>query len=200
MSVDIHRGKWRARISVNRRRIELGRFETEAEARAAYADALAMHRAERVRGHRQAADPAKRFASKVAPQENGCWLWLGAKDKDGYGKFQLNGHKTQRHVRAHRFALSLVLGRWPSGLVLHSCDTPACVNPHHLREGTQSENLVDCAVRGRRRSLRLTVDDVRMVRARHAAGESVTAIAQGMGVSRATLFSVVHRRTWRHVA
>ena len=137
--------------------------------------------------------------AKTIPQPNGCVLWSGAKDKDGYGKFQLNHGGRQRHVRAHRFAFFMATGRWPKGLALHSCDTPACVNPGHLRDGTQSENLIQCAVRKRRTSIRLTVDLVREVRRRHQGGESVTAIARALSVPRETLFSVVHRRTWRHV-
>lgn len=36
--------------------------------------------------------------------------------------------------------------------VLHSCDTPACVNPAHLSVGTQLENIAQMDARGRRRS------------------------------------------------
>jgi len=32
---------------------------------------------------------------------------------------------------------------------LHDCDNPICVNPHHLRWGSQAENLRDAALRGR---------------------------------------------------
>lgn len=200
MGVDSNRGLWRARISVNRHRVELGRFATEVEARAVYADAVQRLAPGRVRAPRPASDPRDRFASKTAIGPNGCVLWTGAKDKDGYGKFQLNGGGKQTHVRAHRFAFFAANGRWPSDQALHSCDTPSCVNPEHLSDGSQSENLVQCAVRGRRTSIRMTTELVRHVRDRHADGESVTDIANELGINRATLFAVVHRRTWRHVA
>lgn len=34
-------------------------------------------------------------------------------------------------------------------LVLHSCDTPACVNPDHLRVGTPLDNMQDKMKRNR---------------------------------------------------
>lgn len=199
MSVDFVRGAWRARISVNRKRIELGRFPTETEARAAYQTALDSHAAARTRRTKPGLPAKERFLAKCLPTTNGCIMWTGAKDKDGYGKFQLNAGGSQRHVRAHRFAFFLAHGQWPSRLALHACDTPACVNANHIANGTQSENLEQCASRGRRKSIQLTPDMVRVVRARHQAGESVTVIAAEIGISRNTLFAVVHRRTWRHV-
>ncbi len=152
MSVDFVRGKWRVRISVNRRRLELGRFNEEADAREAYHTALAAHAVERVRRPRPAADPRERFAAKCSPAPSGCILWQGAKDKDGYGKFQLNAEGKQQHVRAHRYAFFVALGHWPGEFALHSCDTPACVNPEHLEDGDQRKNVRDCVARGRHRS------------------------------------------------
>ncbi len=144
---------------------------------------------------------APRFWTKCCPDPNtGCLLWTAGSDKDGYGKFQISiGHTRQIHVRAHRFALATRIGRVPEELVLHSCDTPPCCNPNHLSEGSQSINLIQCAVRGRRSSVILTEDLVRTVRRRHAEGESVTDIAREIDVSRSTLYGVVHRRTWEHV-
>lgn len=204
MSVDFvaARGKWRARISVNSRRIDLGgSFATREEAETVYAAALANYAPERVRKARACADPRERFFSKTRRDEaTGCLLWTCATDKDGYGKFQLNGGGKQTHVRVHRYAYFLAHGAWPSESVLHSCDTPGCVEATHLSDGSQSENLIQCAVRGRRAAIKLTVDRVREIRRRHAGGASVTVMAAEMGISRETLFAVVHRRTWRHVA
>ena len=38
----------------------------------------------------------------------------------------------------------------PEAILLHSCDTPACVRPDHLRPGTRRENSQDMISRGRR--------------------------------------------------
>lgn len=129
-----------------------------------------------------------------------CNEWQAHVDKDGYGRFALSlPDSKQIHVRAHRVALALKLGRVPDGLVLHSCDNARCVRPEHLSEGTQSRNLEECAARGRRRSVRLTPSLVRQIRERVAAGETVTSIASDYPCSREAIYGVVHLRTWRNV-
>jgi hypothetical protein len=94
-------------------------------------------------------DVLRRFWGHVDVRSDGeCWLWQSTIDKRGYGAFQIRSGK---NVRAHRFAFEIAtMAPIPEGmLALHSCDTPACVNPSHLRAGTQSENLRDCIARGR---------------------------------------------------
>jgi hypothetical protein len=145
-------GKWRARISVNRQRTELGYFNSRNEALAVYDAALLRLAPMRKVRDREKSDPATRFSGKVTTAPNGCILWQGAKDKDGYGKFQLNGGGKQTHVRAHRYAYFLKHTKWPAQLILHSCDTPSCVNPDHLEDGDQGKNVRDCVARGRHRS------------------------------------------------
>lgn len=88
-----------------------------------------------------------RFWSKVAvrgPYE--CWLWRGAVVPGGYGRFRVGAELPL----AHRLVLAESLGRElaPGTEALHGCDTPACVNPAHLREGRASENLCDRYMRG----------------------------------------------------
>ncbi len=92
---------------------------------------------------------AERFWAKVRKGE-GCWLWVGAKQHNGYGYLHSGGHSIRKPLRAHRVSWELHNGPIPDGLrVLHSCDTPCCVNPAHLFLGTQSDNMKDCAAKGR---------------------------------------------------
>lgn len=72
-------------------------------------------------------------------QDDECWVWFGLLDKSGYGIF-----KTEFTASAHRFSYELHKGRIPDGLhVLHTCNNPPCVNPSHLKIGTNKDNIAD---------------------------------------------------------
>lgn len=80
---------------------------------------------------------------------DGCWLWTGAKNRMGYGVFQI-GRRGEGTVLASRYAWEFFCGDIPDGLcVLHRCDTPACVNHRHLFLGTRADNNRDMVAKGR---------------------------------------------------
>ena len=89
----------------------------------------------------------ERFWSNVGPKnENGCRLWQGKVDPHGYAHVTYKGWRTT----GHRIAYALVNGPIPEGMVImHTCDTPSCCNPEHLRMGTQKENIHDMIQKGR---------------------------------------------------
>lgn len=77
---------------------------------------------------------------------DGCWLWQGAVDIDGYGIFSGASGFSKR---AHRAAYHLYV-KDPGGFhVCHSCDVPSCVNPSHMFLGTQEDNMADMVAKGR---------------------------------------------------
>lgn len=84
---------------------------------------------------------------RCAPGRNSCLIWTGGLDHRGYGRVRIQG----RYHLAHRVAYGLwhavTLDR--SELLLHSCDNPRCINPHHLRIGTHRENTQDMFSRNR---------------------------------------------------
>lgn len=80
-----------------------------------------------------------------------CWIWLGNRDRDGYG---LTPGKNPPERRAHRMAYVFTYGSIPDGLlVCHSCDNPPCVKPSHLFLGTQKDNQQDAWAKGRKKKL-----------------------------------------------
>jgi hypothetical protein len=82
---------------------------------------------------------ADRFFAKVTPGPNGCLLWTGALDSNGYGRFQdVNG----RNMPAHRWLLERVFGPNRDKVTDHLCRTPACVRPSHLEFVTASVNIL----------------------------------------------------------
>lgn len=81
---------------------------------------------------------------------NGCILWTGKPDKQGYGWISTGG-RAGRDVPVHRAAYELHFGVGiPADLVArHTCDNPPCVNPYHIEPGTRQDNMDDMHRRGR---------------------------------------------------
>ena len=128
-----------------------------------------------------------RFMSHVVKSESGCWIWTAYKMKNGYGTFRAKA----RHELAHRVAHEIFIGPIPEGhVVMHQCDNRACVNPEHLRSGTQLENMQDAAIKGRmsegEHHGRSKLSDHDANEIRHAVG-SQQKIAVKYGVVQATV-------------
>ena len=70
---------------------------------------------------------------------NGCWLWEGFINADGYGQMRV-GDKT---MRVHRVIYGLFHGAIPDGLQIdHLCRIRHCANPKHLEAVTSQENTL----------------------------------------------------------
>lgn len=73
--------------------------------------------------------------------QEGCWPWLGAIDRQGYGVVRA---KTQPHIyeatgraycilKAHRVMASRGRIFDERAVITHTCGNKACCNPIHLR-------------------------------------------------------------------
>lgn len=79
-------------------------------------------------------------AYSIPEPNSGCCLWLASISERGYGRIYDDG----KNKRAHRVSYEEYIGPIPEGLlVLHRCDTPACINPGHLFLGTHQDNMDD---------------------------------------------------------
>lgn len=83
---------------------------------------------------------AERFWGKVCKHgPDGCWVWLGAKDPNGYGVFNVVPYLD----RAHRIAYELTQGDIPEGLTIdHLCFNKSCCNPAHLEAVSHQTNIL----------------------------------------------------------
>jgi hypothetical protein len=89
----------------------------------------------------------KRFMDRVCISDNECWIWQGSNNGTYPTYHVLGANKT---VYAHRLSYEMFNGEIESGnVVMHTCDNPLCVNPEHLTQGTQMQNMHDMNRKGR---------------------------------------------------
>ena len=128
------------------------------------------------------------------PRTDSCIIWPFSGNSDGRAQLWERGR--------FRLVSHLVLGDRPGNLhALHSCDTPACINPRHLRWGTASENMHDMVSRNRRNQAsgirngnsRLTPEQVAKIR---QDTRSNVAVAKDYGVSNPTISRIRLGQTW----
>lgn len=151
-----------------------------------------------VLGHNGRRGARDRFESKVdrAPGHGpwgDCHVWTEGKGHGGYGRFCIEGET----LWAHRVAWFLETGRWPTPCCLHRCDNPPCVRFDHLFEGTQADNMMDMATKGRRArpTAKLTEASVRTIRAAWPA-TTQKALATRYGISQSTISAIVTGTSW----
>lgn len=145
---------------------------------------------------------AERFWSFVLPEPNsGCWLWTGNDGAGGYGVICYGKNMLATHVS---LALAGRPKPSPTSVACHHCDVTLCVNPDHLYWGTMKQNTADMFRRGRGNKAkgeasgkaRLTAELVRYIR---SSPKTQAALAEELGVHKATVEAVLYGKTWRHV-
>jgi len=134
---------------------------------------------------------------------NHCWEWQGIRRK-GYAALSYKG----RTFGVHRITCFLKHGEpQPNDNALHSCDNRACINPDHLRWGTQLENIEDAISRKRwtfNRGLengraKINPDVVRAIRAIYGTGPTIIQIADLYGISNQMVSRIIAKKAWTSV-
>lgn len=149
--------------------------------------------------------PAKERFWMQVEKTDGCWKWLGSKDKDGYGRFR--GEVAGiTYTKAHRFSHSLHTGEiiQRGMVVMHTCDNPECSNPDHLIVGTPLANMQDKAAKGRSNvstgekssRAKLTAADAKLIL---EDSRPYLEIAATFGVAATTIASIKQRVSWKDI-
>lgn len=145
----------------------------------------------------------ERFFKQVR-KSDGCWTWMGGRDKNGYGIFkgEVGG---VLFLRAHRFSYALATGDLLIDRhALHSCDNPCCVNPAHLSSGTNLDNVNDKVAKGR--SARRRGEQASRAVLTEAQALAImkdvrphSEIAAEFGVTPSTVSDIKNRVSWKHL-
>jgi hypothetical protein len=73
-------------------------------------------------------------------REGECMVWQGDTNE---------GYASDNKGRLSRRVYALAHGREPLHNACHTCDNRACINPDHIYDGTQKQNIQDAIDRGR---------------------------------------------------
>src|SRR5215471_12710423 len=92
------------------------------------------------------------FSRTIRDDENGCLLFTGALDKDGYPRISLEGETGL----GSQVVFKLYYGAIPAGHeVDHICHVRRCVEPSHLRLLTHRQNVIYIKAYVEKRSQRI---------------------------------------------
>lgn len=145
----------------------------------------------------------ERFWKKVDKCEGGCWEWRGSVLDSGYGHFFTGGKMMRSHRVSYELHHPLTQPIQDIELyVLHDCDNRKCVNPSHLRLGTQQDNMTDMTNKGRctNGKKQLNEQQVIEIRTRYTGfrGQQQQ-FATEYGVSHGVISNIIRNRRWTHL-
>lgn len=146
-----------------------------------------------------------RFVEKITMAANDeCWEWKGPFcTKTQYGYLSI----ANVAYLAHRISFLMSHGRIdPDLLVMHSCDNRRCVNPAHLSQGTDMDNIRDAKDKGRLQKgerngmAKLSEKEVIAIRrAYELEGVSMQSLAVIYNVWVPCIWRIIHRLRWKHL-
>lgn len=136
--------------------------------------------------------------------DTACWVWNGSTCRK-YGTVKFMG----KLWYAHRLSWTLLVGPIKShNRICHKCDNPPCVNPDHLFDATQLENMRDAKSKKRLKfsygekhgMSKLTEGQVLEIRRRYKPWRiTMRRLANEFGVSQHTICLIISRQTWSHI-
>lgn len=151
-------------------------------------------------------ESANRRLAERAVRVADCLIWQGCRGSRGYGVMAVGKFNKEA---THRLAWAIANGKRPDpGMhVMHSCDTPACINPLHLALGTAKDNQQDCSRKGRKNtargsshgSSRYTESTIIQAARMFAGGFTYAQISKALGINRGTLTTTLQGRRWPHI-
>lgn len=135
---------------------------------------------------------------------SGCWIWTGAlKNLYGHGAFKIADRKS-KVMFSHIASWDLYVGEILQNLkVLHRCDNPSCVNPHHLFLGSINDNVQDMISKKRNafgsKCKRAKLNEEMVLKIKQQKEKGSVQLAKIFSISRQSIADILYGRTWKHV-
>lgn len=91
--------------------------------------------------------------------------------------------------------------KYKNMVIMHKCDNPSCINPEHLRLGTQIDNIKDRVKKGRSAyyenngNNKLTIKDVEFIRYYHGK-RTVRELSEFFDVDKTTIQRIQLYKSW----
>lgn len=128
----------------------------------------------------------------------GCWIWMGYKNKLGYGQINIDG----KPRGVHRILYEIVHGKIPDGMcALHKCDVPSCVNPDHIFIGTKALNSADMVLKKRstygEKNARAKITELDVKTIRFFKGSNQKILGKIYGISQTNISTIMCGKSWR---
>jgi hypothetical protein len=145
----------------------------------------------------------------ISPDLGQCWLWLGYRDEDGYGRIKVNGRmRMAHHVSLEFEGYYMIPEAFGKKQVGHFCDNPPCVRVSHLKIWERQDDAGDKVSKGRQARVHgerngravLTealVREIRSLYQRGVRGRGQVALARRFGVSDAIIGRIVRSEAWK---
>ena len=143
--------------------------------------------------------------------ENECWPWLAYKNKDGYGRVQINEWQFYAHRVIYNLAFPGVIDiKAPKltdekGFLLHTCDNPSCCNPKHLWVGNHRDNMEDKVKKNRQKKFptdtsprcKLTMQQAKEARQLRKDGVPTRELAMRFGISLPSMKTLIRGDSYK---
>ena len=143
-----------------------------------------------------------------AEKQGDCSVITTGLDRGGYCRVSvwIKGKNKGTTVRGHVIAYMAKERTTDLGglHVLHTCDTPNCINQNHLWLGTHQDNMEDMAMKDRAPGLRGSLNGSSLltehqVTYAYTSLDTVTTVASVLGVSPSTIFAIRNGQNWEHL-
>lgn len=142
----------------------------------------------------------------IVDYKTGCWncvshISKSKKVRYPRPKIRRNG----KNYMIHQYSFLINKGYIPK-LIMHTCDNLNCINPDHLKEGTNKDNSQDMVNKNRQAigennggGVKLNSYKVIEIKQKLLEGDSLRKLAKEYSVDKKTILNIKQGKKWKHI-